>query len=345
MAKRVNSAVIGGFVVAAIALLLSSILIFSSGNFFKKRYQFIMFFDDNVAGLNVGAPVKFRGVEIGSVKSITLQASTETLQVDIPIIVEVDPQKFHTQGGRRAELHGNIKRLIEKGLRARLDIQSFVTGQYYIQIDFLPDTEVRLRGIDSEYTEIPTVKSSLTKLSETFRDLPIKDIVENVEEITRMLRTVMEKENFEQLVNGLSELLENVNSLVTDTNQFVGDLQKQTGTLGGELSEVLSAVAKDINSITASTNMLLDSLNSEVGPVTSEIHAALSSAQQAFDDASTTFATAEKLLGDSEVRFKLGRVLDEMAAGAKSIRELGEYLERHPESLLQGKQKSRRGGS
>jgi len=341
MAKKVNTAIIGGFVIVAIGLLLSSILIFSSGTFFKKRYRFVLFFDENISGLTTGAPVKFRGVEIGTVKSITLLADKDSHEVNIPILIEIDPQRFKTRGTGKLHMEGNVEGLIEMGLRARLDIQSFVTGQYYIQLDFLPETEVRLRGIEPEYREIPTVKSSFTKLSETFKELPLRQIVENVEDITVMVKEGLAKGKFENLGQDLTEVLDNVNTLMQDADELVATLQKQTSTLGDELLEVVSEIGEDVNGLSDRANRLLDSLNSEVGPIADEIRVTLSSAQETLDDASKTLTTAEQLMGESEVRFKLGRVLEEMGAAARSIRELGDYLERHPESLIQGKQTAR----
>ena len=72
MSKQANKTLIGGFVVGAIVLVTAGILIFGSGNFFSERPVFVMFFEGSVSGLNVGAPVTFRGVKIGTVKEISL---------------------------------------------------------------------------------------------------------------------------------------------------------------------------------------------------------------------------------------------------------------------------------
>lgn len=341
MAKKVNTAIIGGFVITAIGLLLSSILIFGSGTFFKKRYRFVLFFDDNVSGLSTGAPVKFRGVDIGSVKSISLWADADLRRIDIPIVIEVDPQKFTVTGTGKPQMDGSVGGLIEQGLRAKLDIQSFVTGQYYIQLDFLPDTEAKLRGIKTEYSEIPTVKSSFTILSETFRDLPLEQIVEDIGEITGRIKTAMEKESLEKMVLDVREVLENMNVLVIDAGDLVANLDIQTQAIGGEVTDFLDGIADDLQGIAGQIDSLLAGITSEVNLVSTEMRGTLSSAQRTLDSAGKTFETADRLMGDSEVRHKLNKALDEMRAAARSIRELGDYLERHPESLITGKQSSR----
>ena len=72
MSKRFSTTAIGAFVVGSFALLVAAIVVVGSGKMFQKPVQFVCFFPGDVNGLKVGAPVKFRGVQIGSVASIRL---------------------------------------------------------------------------------------------------------------------------------------------------------------------------------------------------------------------------------------------------------------------------------
>ena len=161
MAKQASKTVIGVFVVGSIAMLIAAVIIFGSGDLFKERIKFVMFFEDSVKGLAVGAPVIWRGVQVGSVSSIVLQANPKNLTIDVPVVIEFDPDRIEIEGKRSRNPSEELKRLIAKGLRARMAIQSFVTGSSMIQIEFLPDTPVRLTGLDKEYPEIPTVRSAM----------------------------------------------------------------------------------------------------------------------------------------------------------------------------------------
>lgn len=337
MAKKVNTTIIGAFVIAAIGLLLASILIFSGGNFFKKRNRYVLFFDEKVSGLSIGSPVMFRGVAIGSVKSITLLADTKKLHIYIPIIIEVDTKNFKTMGERKFYEQGTLTALIEEGLRAKLDIMSLVTGQYNIELDFYPETEVRLLGIEPEYEEIPTIKSSLTEFSETFRDMPLRQVVENINEITKMIKEALANDSLDNLMKGLNGVVDHVGELVTDAERLVEDTDRDVTTISREVKEGMRKVVADMDAITSRTTLLLDNLNNEVGPVAKQIRMTLSAAQKTLHDASNTLETADQFISDSEVRFKLGNTLEEMATAARSIRELTDYLERHPESLIRGK--------
>ena len=72
MIRKVNKTVIGIFVVGALVLLMIAIVVFGSGELFKRTNKFILYFDGSVKGLSIGAPVTFRGVNIGTVKDISL---------------------------------------------------------------------------------------------------------------------------------------------------------------------------------------------------------------------------------------------------------------------------------
>ena len=337
MAKRVNTAIIGAFVIGAIVLFLVSVIIFSSGTLSKRSVEYILFFDETVSGLSVGAPVKFRGVEIGAVKSVVLLADIESQEVDIPIIIEIDPAKFKSKSEQKVEFKGGLELLIEKGLRARLDIQSIVTGQSYIQIDFMPDTPFELKGADLGYKEIPTVKSSFTKLSETLQDLPFRSVLTNLEEVVVSINELIEK-------GELDTLLKNINLLIVHADQMVANMNSETSALALEAGDVLDEAAAamnkitaDIDSLTANTNALIVNVNEEVDPLAKELHDTLAALQVTLSDMSNTLATADKFINESDVRFRLVRALEEAGSAARSIRELTEYLERHPEAFLQGR--------
>ena len=88
MAKQANRMMIGGFVVLAVIIMAASLVVFGSGKFFKKTVKYVLYFDEPVKGLSVGAPVLFQGVQIGSVTSIILQVDPVKMQTQIPVLIE-----------------------------------------------------------------------------------------------------------------------------------------------------------------------------------------------------------------------------------------------------------------
>ncbi len=94
MAKQANKTLIGAFVVGAVVLALAGIMIFSSGKFFTEKNKYVLYFDGSVRGLDIGAPVSFKGVRIGSVTDIKLYVANEQFDLKIPIFIEIEPDRI-----------------------------------------------------------------------------------------------------------------------------------------------------------------------------------------------------------------------------------------------------------
>ncbi len=98
MAKQANRMMIGGFVVLAVIIMAASLVVFGSGKFFQKTNKYVLYFDESVKGLSVGAPVLFQGVPVGSVTSIILQADLVKMKTQIPVLIEIDPDRWKVRG-------------------------------------------------------------------------------------------------------------------------------------------------------------------------------------------------------------------------------------------------------
>ena len=73
MSGKPSKTLVGAFVLGAVILFIIGVMTFSVGKYFFKQPSFIMFFDGSVKGLNVGAPVMFKGVKVGTVSDINLR--------------------------------------------------------------------------------------------------------------------------------------------------------------------------------------------------------------------------------------------------------------------------------
>ncbi|MEE8506260.1 MAG: MlaD family protein, partial [Kiloniellales bacterium] len=184
MAKKADPKKIGAFVVGAAVLVVVGLVVFASGQFFAKTRTFVLFFESSVGGLNVGAPVNFRGVRVGSVKDIVLRYNLGDDSLLIPVYVEFEPGRIE---GVDLERPKSAKQLIERGLRAQLGMQSFVTGQLSVEFDFHPGSPVRLAGAEIEYPELPTLpsdmaklKATITRVAEKVSALPLEEIIGEV---------------------------------------------------------------------------------------------------------------------------------------------------------------------
>lgn len=330
MAKQVNKAVIGGFVISVIVMLIGGVILLGGGEMFKKKVKYVMFFEQSIKGLSKGAPLVFKGVEIGSVSNVVVDYDIDKLEINIPVIVEFDPGLVKMKGQEsqnEQELRQRLNQMIERGLRAQLGLQSLVTGQLMIELDFFPDTPVRLAGIKSDYPEIPTIPSSMEKLAKKLKELPIDEIVGKLSEILDNIEKATGDSKLNDIVTNVDTASKNLNSLILDLD---GRAKK--------LLDNLTVASSDAQKLMVDARKLVKDADGQIQPLSDKAQDALVSAKRAMDEAKTTLAGVNTFVGDhSETRHKLNRALDELATAARSLNSLMDYLERHPEALLKGK--------
>ncbi len=200
MSKKANKTTIGAFVVGAAILLVMAILAFGSGIFFKRTSRYVLFFDTATKGLSAGSPVIFRGVKVGSVKDISLFYNQETKAVLIPVMIEVDSSRLRdvpAKGTRPCKDCNDYTFLVKQGLRARLVMQSFLTGELMVAFDFYPDKPANLYGIITTYPELPT--------------LPVAEISESLENTLAGINKFVNSGNVQDTLWELNNTLRTVN--------------------------------------------------------------------------------------------------------------------------------------
>uniref|UniRef100_I2Q5P6 ABC-type transport system involved in resistance to organic solvents, periplasmic component n=1 Tax=Desulfovibrio sp. U5L TaxID=596152 RepID=I2Q5P6_9BACT len=331
MSAKANKTMIGAFVLGALVLAVGAIVALGSGMFFTKKFHCIMFFPNSVSGLEVGAPVVFRGVPIGSVTEISIEADASRLHFYIPVVIEIldgkitlasDKQKKskETLVQVRKESPDNLlTQLIDKGLRAQLVTQSFVTGQLAVSLDLMPDTPVRLVG-ESNLPEIPTVPSTFEKLTETIKQLPLQELVD------RLIGAVT---GIEKLVNSpeLARMPGKIDSALNTGSDLLNEIKSKVAPLARNLDEAVQNYSE-----------LAKHLDRRTEGISSSAKGALDSFDATLKDSRVAIGNFQKIVNsNSPTVTDLNRALGEIANAARAIRELSSYLERHPEALIQGK--------
>jgi phospholipid/cholesterol/gamma-HCH transport system substrate-binding protein len=314
MGKKVNPTVIGLFVVGAIALAVIGVMVFGSGQFFKHTEKFVMYFPGSVNGLSVGAPVKFKGVDIGTVSDIRLVLHREDPtdpKLTIPVYVQTDPSKISIDG-RRLEMTDpeNLNILIDRGMRAQLQAQSLVTGLLFVQIDFFPETPiVYVLPQPSTPMEIPTIPTTLEQASSVAK------------EIITELRNIQ----FGPMVQNASEALASLNSLVSSSA-----LRAAVDGLPETMKNANEAIAS-IRRLSTETGGSVDQLTKRLDTTMGDVNRTLSSVREAVGAARTVIEPGSPL--DHELR----KALQDVSAAARAVAELADFLERNPSALLYGK--------
>jgi paraquat-inducible protein B len=275
---------------------------------FSIKDRYLLYFEDSVRGLAAGAPVEFKGIRIGQVLDLSLEFDPEAVSFRIPVLIEIEPERFvteqtaWTQDYRRAIMN----RLVAKGLRARLKTSSFLTGRMMVDLSVDPKAPAARIVWGDPYPQLPTTGGSLQELTAT-----VIDVVERLdrfplEEIGVQVRTVL---------GGL-------NATLDSTRQKIEGLPAQE--IGGELK----AAVKDLSATLASTRGVMEKLQ---GQVTDEALHTLGQVRQ-------SLASMENAMGqESTLNHEAHRAARELADAARAIRILADYLARHPEALLYGK--------
>lgn len=205
MSRKANKTVIGLFVVGALVLLIIGIVVFGSGTLFKRTNKFVLYFDGSVKGLSIGAPVTFRGVNIGTVKDISLIYDSKAGTIMLPVIVEIEHGRI--KGAPSFGELGGDKKMIALGLRGKLEVQSFLTSQLMISFDFYPDKPAELRGILKPYPELPTLPTS-PDIFELMNEMPIKEIAKNLEATAKGINRLVNSSDLQISIDEFQDTLQ-----------------------------------------------------------------------------------------------------------------------------------------
>jgi len=335
MKVSANPRLIGLFVLGGLLLTVVLLLMFGSGHYFGKVRKYVAYFDSSVNGLNNGAPVKLRGVTIGRVNEVLVQYDLERNRVLTPVIAEVDLDKvMQTFGGPTGRHeHPSLQDLIDRGLRARLSLQSLVTNQLYVDIDFLPDRPGQLVGEKTlGLPEIPTIPSnkdeiekSLQQVAREVRDLPLKETVEATLGAIRRVDYLLAKPETNTSIDNLNRTLQNLRQLL---NHLDAKVDSVTGNLDRTASDIHRLV-DHFDGVARDSHVLVDHLNHQIPPL-------LDSATDSFRQARGTLSAMEEM---TQPESELSNALRDLSDAARAIRRLAENLERHPDNLLYGRKK------
>jgi len=337
MSKPANKTLIGAFIVGAVALAVVALVVFGSGKFFRKQTFWVSFFEGSVKGLNVGSSVVFRGVKIGEVSQITVNFDSVTLSVNIPVIYEVYPDSFREIGPQvKVENKEFHRALIAKGLKAQLQMQSLVTGQLMINVDFLPQRPAKMFGVHKaelgkqfgDLWEIPTVPTPLQELENILSGINIKEIAEDVR----------------RAMDGIAKLATSpdLHASIGELRQTMTDIQKLVRNIDSKVEPLATGIDQTLVEVRAGIDQTLVEVRAGIGDarklMRSNIKEAADSATTALDQANVTLKSIEDIAEEgTQLRYDISAALKEIAAAARSVRVLADFIEQHPDAILRGR--------
>lgn len=307
MAKQASKMMIGVFLIIALFLLIASLVVFGSGKFFTKTQKFVLYFNEPVKGLDVGSPVLFQGVAVGSVISIDIIADPIKRQANIPVIIQIELDRFKfRKPSETLNPQKDMPLLIEEGFRATLTMQSLITGKLLIELDYYPGTPLILKNIDKEYIEIPTIPSTTSKLAQALDKLDLEAIQTKLESALDGIAKLVNNPDLAASIGHLKETLRDARKLVNRVDRQVDPLAQDT-----------KKTVKDIGK-------LARDLDARVGELAPSLEKTLSAMRGVISD-------------DAPLIVEMDNTLKAISAASRSFRQLADYLEQHPEALIRGK--------
>ncbi len=197
---------------------------------YSKRSRWILHFHDSVRGLSKGAPVEFRGIQIGEVVSIDLVYDSDRNELRIPVVIDINHSRVDTVGkGERKSKQELMAQFVERGMRAQLKMANLLTGQLYVDLDFHPDAEAAEIDRSGVYPELPTITSGTQQLTQD-----VSKIAKNLSQVP-----------FAQIGTDLQSSIERLNATLKSTEALVKNVDQE---IAPAIKDTLGQARKTLDS-------------------------------------------------------------------------------------------------
>ena len=320
--KKANPTALGLFLLIGLALGLAGVLVFSSGTLFHPMQKSILYFDGSLKGLEVGAPVKFRGVTIGKVDQILIRHNQASDDFSMPVIIAIDTKLAQAKSDRNLQItQTHLNELIQRGFRGRLDSESLVTGVLYVSLDMVSDAPSPvLHQLQPEYQEIPTIRSEVQQLLANLARLDLPGISGKLNSLLARLDTSLGQLNIPQINAGVTNLLATANQLIATP----------------DLTNSVVSLRRTLNR----AEVLLQRIDGRVDPLADSITNTLWEAQKTLADVRRGAQNLSGLLApDASFQSDLTQALRQLANGSRAVADLAEFLQRNPDALITGRKR------
>jgi paraquat-inducible protein B len=327
MSKKINTTSIGLFIVTGVALGVTGLLLVSSSKMFSKTRTLIVYFNESLNGLNEGAPVKYRGVTVGSVKQVMIRFNQASNDIAMPVILEIEDKLVHQRLGDAAGVvfytgttEDRVReQRIKQGLRASLQTESLVTGVLYVDIRINPNAPPPVfHQLEAIYRELPSEPTQIQQLFENLGSLDIHGLQTNLNGLITQLDTTLGHLKMSDINAGVTNLLASVNRLVTNP-----DITNALAALRPTLDQYRELGAK---------------VTSRVDPLADGITNSLAEADRALAQIRGAGENLRRVLApDSPVLNELDRTLEQLAGASQSVAALADFLKEHPNALIAGR--------
>jgi paraquat-inducible protein B len=332
MSRQANATLIGAFVFGALLLSTVTVMLLAGGTFLQERRQHIVYFEGAAQGLQIGAPVMFLGVKVGRVSQIQIGLDERNQRFLVPVTIEIEPNTVRSHSGEIVDLreHATMRQLVERGLRARLRMQSLLTGQLYVDLDFHPERPLRFFSTSATESEIPAIPTQVQEIANRLESFQADLFLADLAAISGALKTVLSDPATGEIPARMKSVLSRLESLAarleSETQPTLRDLRANLPELGHTLQAVQVAMDR-VGTAADRVATLADPDGTLLGQWTRASGEIQAAAQ----------ALASLAADESPALVTFNDALKEITKAARALRTLAESLERHPEALLRGR--------
>jgi paraquat-inducible protein B len=335
MKTKLSPAVVGFFVLGAVTLGLIALFSFGSLRLLTQPQRFVATFDESTHGLDLGSPVKLRGVRVGRVVSLNLRYLEEENKSVVDVVGELSRDTITDETGDILDLSDPavLQKLVDAGLRAQLGVIGLATGMLYVELDMRDPLEhppMPHDAVHSRYPVVPTVRSAIAEFQAS---------------LTEILAAVK--------MADLPGLATEFRGLLVDTRRQVNALDTapllaEWTAAGRAVTEMtasleLAGAVENFNATLTALRGTLAQIDAAVEPVSTDLAGTLREARAGLAAFTAAAEGAERFIA---AQGGLGReaalALRQLNEAAAAVARLADFLERNPNALLSGRAKGER---
>lgn len=382
--RRESKARLGVFVVSGLVLAVAGALALGAARIFQRYLPLHCYFAESVQGLDKGSPISYRGVQLGRVSQVLMrQASDQGVtamghQAVIEVVCDLFPEQLTRFGGAAPSEHEvmlAIRREVTQGLRVRVAWKD-ITGQKYLDLDYVDPSDPEMAAPDLGFRPvepyIPTVREKsftdiqrdlataigglskidyqaiaaqfqvlLSQLTQKVSDFRADEVSASIRDAADSIRATAGSDDLRRALARFDSISREIEELGRRANALLAKPELERGVT--DLADAAKALRESA-----------DSLAKSIPETMSQLDAAVGDARKAVVDAKLPETTAAVRDGIAEVsgaarsataaRDELNAALRQMADASRSIARLADFLERHPESVLKGRDGAAGGG-
>jgi len=327
---KISPAIVGVFVLGGLTLAFAALFAFGGVNFFARPQRFVVYFNESIHGLDLGSPVKLRGVRLGRVVDLNIRYSSSRNESVVAVVCELSRNTLTDDRGAIIDVsdRGELQKLIDRGLRAHLGVLGLATGMLYVELDFADPKAYPApvtATVEVKHAVVPAMPSAISEfqanLTEILNDMKRIDFAGIGNDLRGLLVDTRKQ------INGLD--LAALNREWTDAGRSIQALAS---------SKEIPRVVENLNAVINDLRGTLGRIDSAVEPTAVELSATLAQAKTTLASFNSAAVSAREFIAaQSGLGEEAARALSQLGEAASAVQRLADYLERNPSSLITGR--------